>query len=298
MPPIQMSISAPELAQLVNAYSIAHRPNKLMVPNASQLAKLRDVTLTGTLLPKQLTTIEDYGVTRSWRTPATGPNYQTEKNDGDIHFCLGSAPNTFHMPCELQHGADWLDTFNGAINSEITVSGFFRCLFEHPGFSKGADAHIFEIHPVRAVDFGSGTQAFDVDVPDVHGWVEKFDLNRDDAAIQVSYDAPNDTLTFTHIPMLGVNYVRVTGTVSQIDTTNNSPEPSTLIFTSPDITTGGGDPRPLRVLCMKGTSADRQLEALKEGDQIQLVALRNIDLDQAMQNQFVISLLGIQITQA
>src|SRR5437879_3130011 len=47
--------------------------------------------------------------------------------------------------------------------SQITVSGFFRCMFEHPGFRAIDDAHVFEIHPVRAVSFGGSIRSFNAD---------------------------------------------------------------------------------------------------------------------------------------
>jgi hypothetical protein len=92
-----------------------------------------------------------------------------------------------------------------------------------------------------------------------------------------------------------VNYVQVAGRVSEIDTKDDSPEPSTFVFTSNDILDKDGNLRPLTVLCLKGTRADRELEQLSGADHIELVALRNVDLSEAMKGNFVISLLGIDI---
>ena len=286
--------SAASLAKMINAYSVTSSPRTLSVPNAKQLAGLRDVTAKGSLIHKHLTHIEGDGVTRSFTVPSKGKGlYTTEANDGDIHFCLGTSDDSVHIPCELQHGKDWVDTFNQAIGSTLEVSGFFRCLFEHPGISGGADAHIFEIHPVRAVDFGSGTQAFDVDVPDdaaIHPWSDK--LNTGDAKVEVEYDDSADTLTFSKMPGSDTNYVRVDGTVDNIDLRPGSAEPAQFVFTSSSMT------NPLTVWCMKGTSASRQLEAFKNGDSIEMVALRNIDLVEALNGHYKIGLLGIDIQAA
>jgi hypothetical protein len=293
--------SAKVLAELINAYTITRKPNTITVPNAKQLAALRDVTIKGKLIKKQLVNIEDDGKTRNFREPSRGGGqYTTEPNDGDIHFCLGTDFGEVHIPNELQHGADWVQYFNDAIDTTISVSGFFRCLFEHPGFQegKGADAHIFEIHPVRAVDFGTGILGFDVDVPDepsIHPWSQ--DINDADTRPKVAYDPSADTFTFTHIPGRDHNYMRVDGTVTNIKLNAGSMEPSEFTFTSSDITDENG-PRPVWVECLKATSASRQLEALPDGAQVTLVGLRNIVLSEALNNKYVTNMLAIDIQSA
>ncbi len=283
--------SAAGLAKLINAYTVTRRPNTLTIPKAKQLAGLRDVTMKGTLIHKHLGHIDADGSSRTFTVPSKGKGqYTTEANDGDIHFCLGTVDDAVHIPCELQHGKDWVATFNQAIGDTLVVSGFFRCLFEHPGFSGGADAHIFEIHPVRAVDFGSGTQGFDVDKPDdpaIHEWTDQ--LNTSDANTQVEYDDTTDALTFSHMSGRDTNYVHVVGSVGDIQLKSGASEPSEFTFTCDAIT------NPVRVFCMKGTSAARQLETVNEGDSVEMVGLRNIDLSEAVKGNYVISLLGIDI---
>ena len=289
--PIAIGDSAAILAQLLNGYTVTRHPNTISIPNASVLATLRDVTIKGTLIHKHLTHIDADGSSRSFTVPSKGKGqYSIEVPDGDIHFCLGTTDDEVHVPCELQHGTDWLDTYNQAIGSSLVVSGFFRCLFEHPGFSGGADAHIFEIHPARAVDFGWGTHAFDVDKPDdpaIHDWSDK--VNTSDSRAKVAYDDSTDTLTFTHLAGQDTNYVHVVGSVSNIQPNAGSKEPSECSFSSDAI------PNPVRMLCLKGTSAARQLESFNEGDAVDMVALRNIDLSQAIKANYSISLLGIDI---
>jgi hypothetical protein len=162
----------------------------------------------------------------------------TLEGDGDLHFDLGTRQLDPHIPCELQNAKAWLTTFQQSVGQNLTVSGFFRCLFEHPGFSANDDAHIFEVHPVRAVTIGSQMQAFDVDIPDqpsIHTWTNPHPLNQQDNRIQVQYDSASDTLTFTGMDGQDENYVSVTGRISGADLKENSNQPATFQFDSPDI---------------------------------------------------------------
>jgi hypothetical protein len=285
-------LTAEVLAPLLNGYSIRTGAEKaIVVPNASQLASLQDVTVSGTLLKKQLVRLNEPDQ-RQARLAANGGAYTIE-GDGDLHFDLGTEQFQPHIPCELQNAADWLKTFQNSVGSKLTVSGFLRCLFEHPGFRSNDDAHIFEIHPVRAVSFDGGTiQAFDVDIPDqpsIHTWTDPHPLQDQDNRIQVQYDAANDTLTFTGMAGQDENYVSVAGHINNVDLQANSNAPATFTFDSPDIGT------PLKGLCLKGTSAAKQLAALGGHADVQIIALRNIDLQQALQNVYAINLLAIDI---
>lgn len=285
------TLTADVLAPLVNGYSIRAGADKaIVVPNASQLANLQDVTVSGTLLDKQLVrlTAPDQRVARL----AANNGAYTIEGDGDLHFDLGTEQLQPHIPCELQNAKDWLTIFENHVGSTLTVSGFFRCLFEHPGFRSNDDAHIFEIHPVRAVSFDGTMQAFDVDVPDqpsIHTWTDPHPLNDQDGRIQVEYDQASDTLTFTGMAGQDENYVSVAGHISNVDLQPGSNAPATFTFYSPDIET------PLKGLCLKGTSAVKQLAALGGGADVQMIALRNIDLQQALQNVYAINLLAIDI---
>jgi hypothetical protein len=158
-------LTADVLAPLVNGYSVGRGAEKsIIVPNASKLATLQDVTASGTLLKKQLVRLTGADQ-REARLAANNGAYTIE-GDGDLHFDLGTEQLQPHVPCELQNARDWLARFKNSVGASITVSGFFRCLFEHPGFRSNDDAHIFEIHPVRAVSIDGQMQAFDVDIPD------------------------------------------------------------------------------------------------------------------------------------
>jgi hypothetical protein len=284
-------LDATALSQLVNAYRIGTGALKtIVVPNASQLSTLQDVTVTGTLLKKQLVRLTSPNK-RQIGLAANNGAYTLE-GDGDIHFDLGVKQLQPHVPCELQNAKAWLSTFQSSVGASLTVSGFFRCLFEHPGFLPGDDAHIFEIHPVRAVSINGKMQAFDVDIPDqpsIHTWTSPHPLNQQDDRIKVHYDKAKDTLTFTDMDGQDENYVAVSGNVSAVNLKPTSNDPATFTFTSPDIG------KPLQALCLKGTRAAKQLAALRSKTSANMIVLRNIDLSRALKNEYVINLLVIDL---
>ena len=289
------TFTASNFGQLVNAYTISNgNPRTIMVPQASQLAKLQEVTVSGTLFPKQKITLDP---TTNQRRITLGSNngaYTQAELDGDLHFSFGTQQGDPHIACELQNAAAWLSTFNAAIGQDMTVSGFFRCLFEHPGFRSNDDAHIFEIHPVRAVMLGEALHSFDIDTPNpdtINRWTTPRNLNVSDRRVRVSYDEANDMLTFTNMPGMDENYVSVTGNLSNIQLNTDSAAASSFTLTSPDIT------NPIQVSCLKGTTAALQLNQLQANGttSISMICLRNIDLSQALLGRYVINLLAIDI---
>ncbi len=288
-----------DLAKLVNAYTIERSPKSLTVPKASKLAAYRDVTVTGTLLPRRIMEIEADGNTRQAKAPSKtlGDKYAMQA-DGDVHFGIGCDGDEEHVACEIQKAKGyWHQKINESIGNQVTVAGFFRCLFEHPGFSAGADAHIFEIHPVRAIDFGDGHGLVSLDVEDpepdsIHKWIDKTkkrDLNKEDAKTSVTYDAGTDELTFSGMKGMDLNYVRLRGTVGDIQLNTSTEDPATFTFDSPQITDY------VTVSCLKATGASFALEGLKNRNKIEMVALRNIDLSEAMNDNYAINLLAISI---
>ncbi len=297
------TLDAGELATMVNSYSISRaRPKEITIPTATELSGYRDVTVTGTLVGRQLMQIQADGITRKPAPPSKklGDKYPLQA-DGDVHFSLGTSAGKAHVACEVQRARRWLHTINDSIGNQITVSGFFRCLFEHPGFAKGADAHIFEIHPVREIDFGdgNGSQPFKVGKPEpqsIHKWInkqKKRNLNTEDAKTTVEYDPTSDSLTFSGMKGMDLNYVDVKGTVSGIQLKKNSSEPAVFTFDGDDID------NPVTVYCLKQTNASEQLEGLKKSTHaIRMVALRNIDLAEAKDGSYTINLLAIDIKPA
>ena len=288
-------LTAARLAPLLNGYTLNPGPPRtIVVPHASRLAGLQEVTVSGTLLKKQFIRINPWTHHRTVLPAKGGGGYTKQAADGDLHFCLGVKPLRPHIVCELQNAKAWLLLFNQSIGQTIAVSGFFRCLFEHPGFRANDDAHIFEIHPVRAVNLGGHLYSFDVDVPEqksIHTWTRPHPLNDQDGRIRVRYDKTADTLTFTGMDGMDKNYVRVSGRASAVKLNANGQRPALFTFTSPEIG------HPLQVYCLQGTRAARELRALKS-PRVSLVALRNIDLAQALKNRYVINLLAIDIASA
>ncbi len=284
------AVPASTLAPLVNAYTLRVGPPKaIVVPKASALAALQDVTVSGTLLAKQVIALDPATGRRTVSLGANGGKYGVEA-DGDLHFCLGGRALAPHITCELQHAASWLPTFQAGIGTANSASGWFRCLFEHPGFDANDDAHIFEIHPVRAVTLAGVSQTFDVGIPEpaaIHTWTTPHPLNVQDGRIRVSYDRALDTLTFTDMDGQDENYVSVPGGVSQVQRGVGG-APSTFTLTSADIG------HPIQVLTLPGTRADRQLASIQSGN-VTLIALRGINLLQALANRYVIDLLAIDI---
>src|SRR5216683_3999179 len=62
-----------------------------------------------------------------------------------------------------------------------------------------------------------------------------------------------------------------------------------------DLLESGHHGQPINVFCLKGTNAAGQLELIKNGAKVDLLGLRNIDLNEVMNNRYVINMLGIDI---
>jgi hypothetical protein len=284
-------LSAAQLAPLVNGYSaVPGASNRITVPHATTLEMLQEVTVSGQLLPKQAVTLD---LKTGKRTVSqVGNGSYNPSADGDVHLCLGTRPGVAHIACEVQNAQAWAATFNQAIGQQVAIAGFFRSLFEHPGFFPADDAHIFEVHPVRAVTLGGQIISFDVGIPDqasIHTWKVPHDLNIQDGHIRVAASTAKDTLTFSHMDGRDENYVRVSGTMTNIQIPDALVGPATFTFTSRDVG------HPLKGICLHATRAIRQLAQIGEGSTVQMIALRNIDLAKAAQNQYVISLLAIDL---
>ncbi len=275
----------------MNAYTIEPGPpKKIVVPNASQLAALQDVAVGGLLLKKQTIELAPGSGQRTVSLGAHGGAYTIEA-DGDLHFCLGARPLEPHITCEVQHASGWLANFQASTGQPTTASGLFRCLFEHPGFDANDDAHIFELHPVYAASVSGKRMTFDVGLPDpasIHTWNSPHPLNVQDDKIRVAYDTARDTLTFTNMDGQDENYVRVPGTVSNIQPSPGGTTPASFTLTSPDIG------HPIQVAVLVETSAAKQLAQLTTSSVV-LIGLRSIDLTQALAGRYVIQLLAIDI---
>lgn len=287
-----VTLTAAQLSPLVNGYKIhSGQPRTITVPGASKLAALGEVTVRGTLLGRELVRLDPKTNTRKARS---GGQYHIEANDGDLHFCLGTKSLQPHIGCELQNAAPWLGTFKKAVGQTIAVTGFFRCLFEHPGFMSNDDAHIFEVHPVRAVTIGTKVLTFDVDIPAqdaIHTWTSPHPVAKQDERVKVTYTKSTDTLLFSDMDGRDENYIRISGTVGDVHATVTGETLPSFTLTSPEVG------HPLRAYCLPGTSAARQLERFTTGA-TNAVVLRNVDLTEALKGRYVINILAIDLQRA
>jgi hypothetical protein len=288
-------VDAAFLAPLINGYSVARDPYSVTIPSASQLRDLclKELTVDGALLNKQLTHIDINSQARTWRYPANSNTYDHMEADGDIHFALGTETLHPHVPCEIQNGTqNLLDTLNNSIGQPISVTGFFRCLFEHPGYWGNTDAHIFEIHPVGNMAINGQNFSFDVGKPDPQAtrpWSSR--IADQDGKVEVQYDSVNDILNFTSTGRMDTNYVQVGGKISNIQLDSNEDGISTFSFDSQEIG------YIMKGLCLRNTNAYTQLGQINDGAVVNLLGLRNIDLDSAINNQqYVINLLAVDIS--
>src|SRR5437588_3552887 len=92
--------TAATLSPLVNGYKVSVGPPKtIIVPKASQLAALQEVTITGTLLRKQIVKLELNTTNRTAHLAANNGEYKPTPGDGDLHFCLGTKQLKHHTTC-------------------------------------------------------------------------------------------------------------------------------------------------------------------------------------------------------
>ena len=134
----------------------------------------------------------------------------------------------------------------------------------------------------RPVLVGLIPQAVVLDPGDTVSWIS------DAGNLKVEFDANQDMLTFRRMQGQDENYIQVVGEVSDQQLRLDSAEPASFTFTSPDVG------RALKVFCLQGTSAARQLRKLTTTS-VSMIVLRNIDWSEALQGRYVINLLAIDI---
>ena len=118
--------TAATLSPLVNVYKVSAGPPKtIIVPKASQLAALQEVTITGTLLKKQIETLDLSAGTRTAHLAGNNGVYKPTPGDGDLHFCLGTKQLKPHVACELQNAKAFVPLFNQAVGAKISVTDSF-----------------------------------------------------------------------------------------------------------------------------------------------------------------------------
>ena len=295
-------LTAANLARWINDYMPTRgEPNRITVQNMARLASLVEVQVTGVLLKKQLAIEIDQDGHRTFRLSG-GANatdkgkYTRTTGDGDLHFCLGTKNDEVHIPCEIQMVTnEMLKLINDSRDQRISVTGFFRCLFEHAGINQNqnTDCHIFEIHPVRALTIAGETHTFEVDSPDdagVHDDWERDGVSLSTTDSQISIQPSGQTLVFTGMPTDtkggDVNYVRVRGRVSNVR--RMASEGGVVRFTFNSVAIG----HTIQGICLPHTTASRDVQDAG-GTEVTLTALRNIDLKKALNGEYQINVLAI-----
>jgi hypothetical protein len=116
-------------------------------------------------------------------------------------------------------------------------------------------------------------------------------LNEIDERREVRYWKGTDTLVFSDVKVEKEQYVRVRGEAIDIKLNVSTNRPAWFILTSAEIT------RQVKVTCLQGTNAARQLRDLKPA-QISVTGLRSIDLARALEDRYRINLMAIDIQAA
>ena len=216
-------------ANLLNKYRLLKSgPKSILLPDASKLAGIQQITVTETLLKNQIVRLYGGEYEPVWRRPPTVPldtllakrriavvkggGHYSIRDDGSLNVCLGIRQLQPHIVCRFQRGLDWQWLFNQAVGERITVSGFLRCSFAEVGFQRDHDAHIFEIHPVHAASIRGELHSIEAAIPEpdrIQMWTSE--LSSRDAQIRVQYWKGSDILVFRKIEGENASYVRLVG---------------------------------------------------------------------------------------
>jgi hypothetical protein len=213
------------------------------------------------------------------------------EEDGSLAFSVGVRDLRPHIVCRIQDGLPWLSLINQSVGKRVSAGGFLRCFFGSPGVDPHDNAHIFEVHPVRTVEIGGESHGCELDVPArrIQDWTS--DLNRLDERREVRYWKGTDMLVFTNIEAEKEEYVQVTGHASDITLNISTNRPAWFILTSADVA------RQVKVTCLHGTRAARQLRSLTS-THVAVIGLRSIDLARALEERYRINLLATEIQSA
>jgi hypothetical protein len=286
-----MLTNAVRLAPLLNRYLVqAGSPTTIVIPQASQLARIQETTVRGILLKNQMINWDPRTLRRRVALGKRGGRYALEAN-GSLAFCVGVKELQPHVVCRIQDAAAWLLCVNQSIGKRVSVGGFLRCSFGRAGLTSSDNVHIFEIHPVCAVEIGGELCSCELTVPvsTVQDWASE--LNRLDERRQVRYWEGSDMLVFSNVEPEEEQYVRLAGQASDITLNISTNHPAWFILKSSDVA------RQVKVTCLQGTRAAHQLRNLNS-PRVTVVGLRSIDLARAMEERYRINLLVIDIQPA
>jgi len=251
------------------------------------LAKIQQVTVRGILLKNQFIAWDRRTAKRRISVGKRKGQYELQE-DGSLQFCLGFRSLQPHIVCRLHDAVPWLFRFNQAIGQRISVAGFLRSSFGNPGFRGTDDAHIFEICPIQSLEIGGELRSIELGVPisKVQDWTPE--LNDLDERRGTQYWKGSDTPVFSDIHIEEPNYVRLTGRVSDVTLNVSTDRPAWFILNSPAVA------RQLKITCLQGTRACRQLRHLRSGE-TSVIGVRSVDLGRALEDRYRINLLAVDL---
>jgi hypothetical protein len=150
------------LAPMLSKYILnAGPPSTVMIPNASRLSKIQEVTIRGTVLRKQ-NSHWDPSALRLRISSGRSSDHYTLRNDGSLEFCIGVKPSQPHVNYVLLNDGSALLSSVNFPGTRITVSGFLRCSLGTSGLEAMGNARIFELNPIRSVEIDGEVQTFDL----------------------------------------------------------------------------------------------------------------------------------------
>jgi len=281
------------LAPLLNACVVSDGPpSTVIIPRASQLAKLQEITVRGILLKNQFANWDSRTLKTRFSVGRRGGRYAL-RADGSLEFCIGVKALQPHIACILDDAESLVSLLNNSVGEKITVNGFLRSCLRKSGLGSAGhdDARVFEIRPVRSIEIAGDLHAFDLfyQASTVHDWTE--DLNVADESRSAQYWKGNDTFRFSNIGSEKDAYFRVVGTVSDVKLNIGFDRPAWLLLDSANAS------RQMRVTCLQGTRAAKQLRRLRS-TRASVVGLRSLDLARALEDRYRINFLAIDIEPA
>ena len=201
-----MLTSAVRLAPLLSRYIVQEgAPKTVLIPGASQLAKVQPISVRGILLKKQLVNWDPRTLKPRISIGKRSGRYLLEE-DGSLTFCVGARNLQPHIVCRIEDGLPWLSLINRSVGKKVTVAGFLRCSFDNA--DSRDHARVFEIYPVCAVEIGGELYGVELDVPIslIHDWTDQVNLL--DERREVCYWKGTDVLVFSNIEAGQQAYVR------------------------------------------------------------------------------------------
>ncbi len=236
--------------RLLNEYKLsAGPPSTVIVPNASRLSKIQEVTIRGTVLRRQIAHWDPRAL-RHRISPGRSRGRYVLHSDGSLEICVGVRALQPHVTCVLSDGFAVLSRLNAA-GAAVTISGFLRCSFAGSGLEATDNARIFELNPIRSVEIDGEVRSFDLNCPGppVPDWTPA--LNELDEKRTVQYWKGSDTLVFSNIGSEGAGHFRATGEVQDIKLNIGTNRPAWFVLNS-----GNAASRQMRVACLQGTRPD------------------------------------------